>query len=159
MTGDRRLGIYLNDHLAVATALRDRCRVSREANGGTEVGRFLDELFGELIEDRRTLLDVMAAVGAAPSPFKTRLAQLGEHAGRLKLNGQLTGYSPLSRLVELEAFSVGAEGKRLLWVSLATLADRRLERFDFDTLAVRAQRQRDGLEGHRRAAAPPALGA
>ena len=132
--------------------------MSRESNGGTDVGHFLDELFGELVEDRRTLLDVMGAVGAAPSPFKTRLAQLGERAGRLKLNGQLTGYSPLSRLVELEAFSVGAEGKRLLWVSLATLEDRRLEGFDFEALAARAQRQRDGLEEHRRALAPPALG-
>ncbi len=153
MTGDRLLGIYLNDHLAGSSAARDRCRAARDANRGAELGSFLDELLGEIIEDRRTLLEVMAALGIAPSPLKTTLARLAERVGRLKLNGQLTGYSPLSRLEELEFLSLGIEGKRLLWIGLGGLGDARLTRFDFDALARRAEGQRDGIERHRPAAA------
>ena len=35
---------------------------------------------------------------------------VAEKAGRLKLNGSLLTYSPLSRLVELEGLSLGVEG-------------------------------------------------
>jgi hypothetical protein len=153
MTDDRLLGIYLNDHLAGASAGRDRCRSARDANGDSELGRFLDHLLGEIAEDRRTLLEVIAAVGVAPSTVKTALARLAERAGRLKPNGQLTGYSPLSRVVELEALSLGVEGKRRLWIVLGELGDQRLARFDFAALAGRAERQRDEIEPHRRAAA------
>jgi len=154
---DRLLGIYLNDHLAGASAVRDRCRSARDANRGSEVGLFLDELLGEITEDRRVLLEVLAAVGTAPSPLKTTFARLAERLGRLKLNGQLTGYSPLSRFEELELLSVGVEGKRLLWVVLGELDDSRIARFDFGTLTERAERQRERIEQHRRAAARTAF--
>jgi hypothetical protein len=36
----------------------------------------------------------------------------------LKLNGQLRGYSPLSRLDELELLQIGVAGKRRLWRAL-----------------------------------------
>jgi len=157
MRGDRLLGIYLNDHLAGASAVRDRCEAARDANHGTDLGLFLDELLGEIVEDRRVLLEVTAAVGVASSTLKQTLARLAERVGRLKLNGQLTGYSPLSRFEELELLSVGVEGKRLLWVALGELGDPRLVRFDFAALRDRAERQREGIEGHRRAAARTAL--
>jgi hypothetical protein len=157
VTGNRLLGIYLNDHLAGSSAGRDRCRAARDANSGSELGAFLDELLGEIIADRRALLEVMAAVGIAPSPFKTTLARLAERVGRLKLNGQLIGYSPLSRLEELELLSLGVEGKRLLWLVLGELGDPRLSRFDFAALTDRAERQRERIEGHRRAAARTAF--
>ena len=38
------------------------------------------------------------------SRAKDGAAWVAEKLGRLKTNGQLTGYSPLSRLVELEAW-------------------------------------------------------
>ena len=62
----------------------------------------------------------MEAVDAGRDRVKVTAAWVGEKAGRLKPNGQLTGYSPLSRVVELEGLSLGIEGKRLLWVSLGT---------------------------------------
>jgi hypothetical protein len=157
VTGNRLLGIYLNDHLAGATALRGRCRAARDANGGSELGAFLDELLGEIVEDRRTLLEVMTAAGIPRSPLKTTLARLAERVGRLKLNGQLTGYSPLSRLEDLEVLSAGAEGKRLLWIVLGELGDPRLAGFDFAALSSRAERQREGIERHRQAAAHTAF--
>jgi hypothetical protein len=152
LTGDRLLSIYLKDHLAGASAGADRCRAARDANRGSEVGAFLDELLGEIIDDRRTLLDVMTTIGIAPSPVKTKLARLVERVGRLKLNGRLTAYSPLSRVEDIEALSLGVEGKRLLWIVLGEVRDTRLAGFDFPALAERAEQQRDGIELHRRAA-------
>jgi hypothetical protein len=153
VTDDRLLGIYLNDHLAGSSAVRERCQAARDSNRGSELGAFLDELLGELSQDRGTLFEVMAEVGVAPSRLKTTLAQVAERAGRLKLNGRLTGYSPLSRLEELELLSFGVESNRLLWIVLGELGDSRLAGFDFLVLAERAERQRDAIERHRRAVA------
>jgi hypothetical protein len=73
-----------------------------------------------------------------------------ERAGRLKLNGSLFKYSPLSRLVELEALSLGVEGKLCLWVNLAELPQEGgLEDFDLRALADRARDQRKRLEEQR----------
>ena len=157
MADDRRLGIYLEDHLAGATALHDRCRAAREANGESELGTFLERLLGELQEDRRTLLEVMDAIGASPSQLKTTLVRLAERTGRLKPNGQLTGYSPLSRLEELDVLSLGMEAKRLLWAALGEVGDPRLAQFDFAALGERARRQHDEIEPHRSAAARSAF--
>jgi hypothetical protein len=41
-----------------------------------------------------------------------------EKLGRLKLNGQLTGYSPLSRMVEIEMLYIGITGKMRMWRAL-----------------------------------------
>ena len=66
-------------------------------------------------------------------------------AGRLKPNGQLRGYSPLSRLVELELLLLGITGKRRLWPLLDELvgAD---SSADFKALAARAEDQRSRVE-------------
>ena len=86
-------------------------------------------------------------------------AWTAEKAGRLKLNGQLLGYSPLSRLVELEGLSLGVTGKLCLWLGLraAYQDDPRLTGFDLEGLAKRARDQRQRLERVRRKAAVEAL--
>ncbi|MEJ7570043.1 MAG: hypothetical protein WKF41_17480 [Gaiellaceae bacterium] len=83
----------------------------------------------------------------------------GEKLGRLKLNGQVRGYSPLSRLLELETLSVGISGKLALWRSLEQLPEivERLPGIDLEQLVERAQRQRAELEEHRLAAAREAF--
>jgi hypothetical protein len=73
------------------------------------------------------------------------------------LNGEVTRYSPLSRLLELEALAAGIEGKRALWLALAT-ATGPVDGFDFHALAERAAAQRAQLEEHRLRAAELALG-
>jgi hypothetical protein len=90
----------------------------------------------------------MAGLGAPESRLKRALALTLERVGRLKLNGQLTGYSPLSRLVELEGLALGVTGKRALWVALQEIAgtEPRLREFDFDELRRRAEEQLAGLE-------------
>jgi hypothetical protein len=157
VANDKLLSIYLRDHFAAAAAGRARCRAARDSNEGTPTGAFLDGLLRQIDEDAETLRRVLARVGVAPSKPKLVAGLAAERLGRLKLNGQLTGYSPLSRLVELEALVLGVEGKRRLWLALAEIGDPRLSEFDFGALAERAETQRDGLEEQRRHAAAVAL--
>jgi hypothetical protein len=91
--------------------------------------------------------------------FKQVAGWSGEKLGRLKPNGQLLGYSPLSRLVEIEGLVLGVSGKRALWTSLkvALGTDPRLAGIDLDGLEERARAQRRDLEGARRQAAVAAL--
>jgi hypothetical protein len=155
----RRLDTYLNDHFAGATfGMELSCRAAAE-NRGTELGDFLHVLHMEIVEDRRTLRDVMSALGVEASPLKPAGAWLLERAGRLKLNGQLRGHSPLSPLIELEGLEAGVAGKRSLWQVLgrAFPGDAPLERFHLDALVARAEEQLRGLQEHRLALAPEAL--
>ena len=56
----------------------------------------------------------MDRLGVAQGRLKPLAAVFGERLGRLKLNGRLWGYSPLSRLDELELLQIGVVGKRML---------------------------------------------
>lgn len=150
----KMLTIYLNDHLAGATAGVELIKRTLSSNTNTHFGAFCEKLLSEVEEDYGTLQEVMAAVGAKVSNLKRNGAWLGEKLGRLKLNGQVTGYSDLSRVVETEGLCLGVEGKLSLWRSLARVApsEPRLSPFDFDRLAERAAGQRSELEEHRLAA-------
>jgi hypothetical protein len=101
----------------------------------------------------------METIGIPQDKLKQVAAWTTERAGRLKLNGQITGYSPLSRLIELEGLFLGVTGKRSLWRSLKKVADHdsRLAVTDFDKLIARAEEQRVGIEEHRLRAAAEAL--
>jgi hypothetical protein len=151
------LSTYLNDHLTGATFGVELSRRARGQNEGTPLGRFLAHLTEEIEEDRETLKRIMAAVDAGEDRIKSKVAWLAEKGGRLKPNNRLFGYSPLSRVIELEGLSLGVEGKRCLWEALREVADPRLATFDFDGLIDRAARQRAGLEEHRLAAASTAF--
>ena len=150
-TPDRLLEIYLADHLAASTAGLALARRTAESNAGTPLGDALRRLSTEIEDDRRTLQTIVAELGFRESKAKDAVAWLGEKVGRLKLNGQVRGYSPLSRILELEALSVGVAGKLALWQSLesAPAVRERLSGFDLDQLAERARRQRAEIEEHR----------
>ena len=151
--------IYLNDHLAGAVGGQELAKRSLAQNKDNEFAPFLAELLTEIEEDRATLENVMARLDIGKDRLKFSAAWAAEKLGRLKLNGQLTGYSPLSRLVELEMLALGVEGKLSLWRSLkqAAAAEPRLEEFDLDSLIRRAQGQRRRLERHRLRAAKQTL--
>ena len=154
------LPIYLNDHFAGATFGVQLARRASRRNAGTELGTFLaDSLLPEIVDDRRTLRMLMGRLGLRPSRGKVAAASFTEKVSRLKPNGELRRYSPLSRLVELEGLAAGIEGKRALWLALCEVRDRdrRLADVDFSGLAQRAQSQRDRLEQFRLAAAAEAL--
>ena len=151
------LATYLNDHLAGATVGVELARRAKGANEGTSLGRFLGELETEIAEDRATLQAVMAQLGVGKDRFKVAAGWLAEKAGRLKPNNRLFGYSPLSRVIELEALALGVEGKRSLWDALRALEDPALTEFDFAALIERARRQRDQLHERRLTAAREAF--
>lgn len=149
------LAIYLNDHLAGATAgveLARRLRASNRAD--PEFGPALAEICSEIEADRETLKAMMDRLGVSQSKLKPLAATLGERLGRLKLNGRLRGYSPLSRLDELELLQVGVVGKRRLWRALDHTHASELPDFEFGALAERATQQLKRLEAlHLKAAA------
>ena len=155
------LGIYLNDHLAGSTAGLELARRARGANEGTALGGFLATIAEEIEEDRKTLEGVMEDLGVRKDLTKVAAGWAIEKAGRLKLNGQLRGYSPLSRLVELEGLALGVTGKLALWKALRLLAEHEpvLDAAAFDRLVERAEEHQRGLEEHRLVAAREALGA
>jgi hypothetical protein len=158
--GEDRLSIYLNDHLAGATAAASLARRAAGNNRSTGYGDVLEALAEEIEDDRRTLVAVMERLSVGQDRVKVVLGWGAEKVGRLKLNGELLGYSPLSRLEELEALSLGVEGKLALWKALdRTLgSDPRLQDVDFDELVERARSQRRRLERQRARAADEALG-
>ena len=153
---DTLLRIYLNDHLAGSAIGLSLARRTLRSNPDGELGEFLRWLVAQIAEDRDTLVRLMDAIGARRNPVKERGARLLELAGRVKLNGQLRGYSDLSRVLELEGLVVGIEGKRALWTELRESG--RSFPVDLDALIARAAEQQAGVERHRLAAARRAFG-
>jgi hypothetical protein len=143
----RYLSIYLNDHLAgAAVGVRLASRLHRSNEEDAELAKPLAELCAEIEADRATLEDLMESLGIRRGRIKPALGAVGEKLGRLKPNGQLTGYSPLSRLVELELLLVGVNGKLQLWETLEATFGASISGFDFAELAERAARQRSALD-------------
>jgi len=149
------LAIYLNDHLAGATAGVELARRLQGSNrDDPEFGPALAEVCAEIEADRETLEAVMDQLEVGKSKLKPLAAILGERLGRLKLNGQLRGYSPLSRLDELELLQLGVAGKRRLWRALEHTHADDLSSFELGALAERATGQLRRLEAlHLKAAA------
>jgi hypothetical protein len=142
---DRKLlGIYLNDHLAGSTVGLELAKRARGSNQGNEYGEVLARVAKEIEEDRDALQRLMKELGVRRDQAKVTLAWIAEKFGRLKPNGRLTGYSPLSRLIELETLALGISGKLSLWEALTEIApeDARLDAQELGLLAERAERQR-----------------
>ena len=155
------LSIYLNDQLALGVLWRELARRSQRNNSGTELGAALARVSAGIAEDVETFQRIMRRLGIWINPIKIGLAIGAERLGRLKLNGRLGTYSPLSRFVELDFLAMGIEGKKLLWTTLRDLAGlaSRLPDVDFDGLIGRAERQRADLEPFRVRAGIDALAA
>jgi hypothetical protein len=135
--------LYLRDHHAASKggiALAQRIVDQNEDNVLKEQ---LSRVAREIVEDRGKLEELMRALEVAPSRLKQAGAWLGEKVTRLKLNGRVFGYSPLSRLMELEGLASAIRMKRRLWESLeiARRWDSRLQAFDFSQLIRRAEEQ------------------
>jgi hypothetical protein len=146
------LGIYLNDHLAGATASMELARrMTASAEPGSDRARVLKRLASEIVADRAALVKIMTGLGVKPRGYKVFAAWAGEKAGRLKFNGHLRTRSPLSDMEETEMLRLGVEGKAAAWRTLRTVAgrDSRLDPAQLDELIARAARQSDELESLR----------
>ena len=148
LLGRDYLKIYLEDHYAGATAGLELARRTAGANSGTPYGPVLERIAREIEADRDSLRAIMSRLDVGPDRLKVAGAWAGEKAGRLKLNGHLTSYSPQSRVVEIEGLVVGVSGKRSLWAALRhiTPQESRLDPEELDRLIGRAERQLADLE-------------
>jgi hypothetical protein len=152
------LSIYLNDHLAGSTAgLELARRLEKNNRDEPEFRATLTAIRGEIEAEREALMTATDRRGIARSTVKLALARVGERLGRLKLNGQLRGYSPLSRLDELELLQVGVAGKRRLWRALEHTRADDLPELDLPSLAEQATSQLRRLEALHLKAAERAL--
>jgi hypothetical protein len=153
------LATYLNDHLAGATAGRELARRSASSNRGSALGEFLSGLAEEIEEDRDALLAVMAELRIGVDRIKVLGGWTIEKLGRLKPNGRVLSYSPLSPLLELEGLLLGIHGKLALWLALKEIGvdEPALAAIDLAGLAARAERQLAALEPHRLAIVKDAL--
>ena len=152
------LATYLNDHLGGSTTGLELARRAASENKDNELGAFLTDLAKEIEEDRETLKEIMAALGVGEDRLKVAGGWAAEKVGRLKPNAQLTGYSPLSPLVELESLELGIHGKLALWLALLEIAGPPpLDAERLRELAARAERQMADVERHRLEAARKAL--
>jgi hypothetical protein len=153
--GDELLRIYMNDQLALGIGWRELARRAQRSNRGSEVGDALALVAREIAEDVSTFETLMLRLEIPKSPLKGPLAIAAERVARLKLNGELLSYSPLSRFLELDVLTMGIDGKKQLWATLRDLAGlrERLADTDFNALIQRAEQQRERLEPFRQQAA------
>ena len=77
------LGIYLNDHLAGATAGTELAHRMARSHGDEEDSGTLRRLAAEIGQDRTALLDITAGLGIKVRRYKVGAAWIGEKAGRL----------------------------------------------------------------------------
>jgi hypothetical protein len=127
---------YLNDHRAGATAGTALVRRLWRSNRRTEWGPIIERVAESIEQDLVVLDEVRAAAGVSGGDLKRVAALLIERAGRLKLNGHLLTYSPLSRVLELETLMSAVRGKQSLWVALHTAGPSHPEWSDFDFAAL-----------------------
>jgi hypothetical protein len=152
---EQLLRIYLRDHLAGAVGGGELVRRALANNRGTPFEATLEQLATDIEEDRQTLVTLMEGLGVSPDVLKQSVVWVLEKVARLKLNGRVLEYSPLSRLVELEALGTGIDGKRALWTALRRVAgaDPRLHATQLGRLERRAADQRRRVEAIRLEAA------
>jgi hypothetical protein len=153
------LRIYLRDHLAAAVGGAALARRTLESNRGTLFESDLERLAANVEEDRQTLARIMGRMAITPSFPKQAAVWSLEKLSRLKLNGRMVKYSPLSRLVELEVLESGIDGKRAMWTALAQVAGghMHLDIVELRRLEKRAVDQRKLVEAMRLQAARLAL--
>ncbi|MEU8917294.1 hypothetical protein [Streptomyces nigrescens] len=154
LAGSRMFAVYLNDHLAGATAgVEHAWRMVRE-HQSVDIGAEMKHLAAEISLDRQSLLRLMGSLKVPVRRYKIYGAWAGEKIGRLKPNARLVRHSELSTVVELEGLRLGVEGKALLWRALIDWAPRepRLDTRRLHELLDGARQQAEALDAlHTRA--------
>jgi hypothetical protein len=143
------LRIYLRDHEAAAVGGLQLARRCSKANIGTAYAGDLQRLTAQIRADRSALQVMCRALGVRFSHAGRFLAFAGATLGRLKTNGRAFTYSPLSRVIELEALSSGVLSKLRLWETLLVLASTQ-PRLDQNELAQHAHDANGQLDVLRR---------
>jgi hypothetical protein len=137
------LAIYLNDHRAGAAGGARLARRVAHNNRSNRWGPRLGELAEAVSADKAKLDEVRTVLGVSGGALKRTGAVVAELGGRLKPNGHILTYSPLSRVIEVEALMAGVQVKQRLWATLRLLTPARpaLNLFDFAALESRGATQ------------------
>jgi hypothetical protein len=154
------LAVYLNDHLMGSSAGVDGFRRVATRHSDPETRDTLSRLADEVGKDRTELLRLMHRLGIRPLAHSVIRGRLVEKVARLKPNGKVLGRSLLDDLLELEALSLGVEGKLAGWHALNQIAhdNPRIDKSSLERLIARAESQRHQLEELRRRNAASTLG-
>jgi len=154
------IGTYLNDHAAGAAGAVELLEHLERARAGTPLAAFSAGLRADILADRGVLEDLMKRLGVTTSAPRKAAAWVAEKATELKLRADDPSAGPFRVLEVLDGLSVGIEGKRLLWLALAAVAETvpELRGPDYPHLERRAEEQRRHVETVRLEAARAALG-
>lgn len=159
---EKRLRIYLEDHLAVMVAEAELANRCWRSNRKTPLGEFLKQLANEVKAQQSIVKDIIHRIGCketVESRLKQGAAWFAEKLGRLKLNDSLLSYSDLSRVVELETLAAAAQERVALWDNLHAIeeSDSRLHGITFSFFGEQSQEHLVELNSRRRMAAAEAF--
>ena len=148
---DDLLRLYLDDHRAGAAGGVALARRMLRENPDNYLTVTMRELTDEIQRDREVLDDIIARLDHSPNRVKMVMGAAGAWMGRLKANGYIRRYSPLSRLEEFEMLSAGIMAKASLWQNceLSIAGRPELTGIDFHALYQEAKSQSEKLESHR----------
>jgi hypothetical protein len=156
----RLFGIYLDDHRAGAAAGIALAHRMLDENPDNYLTATMRELVEEIEQDRQLLDDVIVRLGHSPNRLKIAMGTVSSWVGRLKANGYVRRYSPLSRLEEFEMLAAGIMSKASLWrnCELALAEHPEVADSDCGSLRQQAERQHAKLELHRERIVADAFG-
>lgn len=149
-TANDHLAVYLNDHLAGATAaLQLLDHLQKHADPALR--QFTATLRQDIAEDRDELMRLLRSAGVAISSVRAGAGWIGGKAAELKLAFDDPTSGALWTFELLEVLAVGIEGKRALWTVLKSIADAvpALRVADYERLGGRADYQRRAVEARR----------
>ena len=154
------LGVYTNDHLASATGGVELVSRMLGRWRGTPYQPRLEELLGELREERSALEGQMRALDLPVRQYKQAAVWVGEKLSRAKPNGHVLSRSPLSDLVEFEFIATAVMAKRAGFETLraAAEAEPRIDKALFERLIDQADKQHHWLADVRREVAASVFG-
>jgi len=153
----KELAAYLNDHLAgsvVAIELLDH--LAKEFDG-QRLGTFFREIRDDVQTDQNVLHGLIKKLDIEESSLRKAGAWIVEKFGQTKLDVSGNESGGLGLLQALEGLALGITGKQLLWRSLATASNSKLQGTDFARLEQRAKEQFERIETERLKAASEAL--
>jgi hypothetical protein len=143
-----QLATYLNDHLAGSVVALELLEHLEATHSKDPLRDFFKKLRADIAADRDELALLMNALNIDQSRMRKASAWLTEKITELKLRFDDPKSGALLLFESLEALSLGIEGKRSLWITLAATSETvaSLKIADYDRLQQRAQQQRDRVE-------------
>jgi hypothetical protein len=114
----RYLRIFLTERLLLMHAGHALTVRMRRTAGDDALRDVIDAATTGFARGQAELASFLRQLGVGQPRARLWLVDLGERAGRLKLNGRVSGRSPLSDLQELDALSLLAQSALSAWTAI-----------------------------------------